>query len=97
MIVNGSHTLTITTKLSILDACSGSCHVSKRLLSIKLSELYFALLQSGFQSAQNFISQPRITCSTVSVETPEKKRNMFEVKNKDTKTTPAASCWCLYS
>ena len=74
MIVNGSHTLTITTKLSILDACSGPCHVSKRLLSIKLSELYFARLQSGFQSAQNFISQPRIIRSTLSVETPEKKK-----------------------
>ena len=49
MIVNGSHTLTITTKLSILDACSGPCHVSKRLLSIKLSELYFARLQLVFR------------------------------------------------
>ena len=59
MIVNGSHTLTITTKLSILDACSGSCHVSERLLSIKLANcillycnLVFRVLKTSYPSQE---------------------------------------------
>ena len=71
IVVNDFKTLTIVTKLPILDACSGPCHVSKMLLNIKCRELYFVLLQSGVQSTENFISQSRTTCLKLKIKALE--------------------------
>ena len=41
------------------------------------------------------ISQPAITCSKLTIETPKRMWNMFKVNNKDTRTTPLALFLCL--
>ena len=41
-------------------------------------------------------TQPAITCSKSTIETLEQVVNMFKVNNKDTRTTPLPSFWCLY-
>ena len=44
-------------------------------------------------------TQPQFTCLKLTMETLErglKVWNMFKTNNKDTRTMPLASCWCLY-
>ena len=44
----------------------------------------------------SLISQPAITCSKLTIETLGKGVwNMFKVNNKDIRTTPVTSFWCL--
>ena len=41
-------------------------------------------------------TQPAITCSKLTIETLEQSVKLLKVKNKDIRTTPLASFWCLY-
>ena len=42
------------------------------------------------------MTQSAITCSKLTIETLEQGVKYVKVNNKDTRTTPIASFWCLY-
>ena len=54
------------------------------------------MFSGGISKLHSAVTQPAITCSKLTIETPEKGGNMFKVNNNHTRMTAMALFLCLY-